>query len=91
MDATPEHEPREATRRFRILPWLMGLFIAIALYVLSIGPARILVNRGTVPQSTFYAFYRPLGELYMRSTLVEHFIDWYGDLWTAKRQHSPGR
>lgn len=58
-----------------------GIFLLLALYVLSIGPVSKLAHTGHLSVDTLQ-FYQPIGTLYQQSPLARTFLTWYLDtLW----------
>lgn len=51
------------------------------LYLLSIGPALLLLNAGYLPGPAVGRFYYPLNWLSERSQLFDTTIGWYMELW----------
>ena len=65
---------------------LVALLIALPmLYILSSGPAILLVDTGLVPMAVVRVVYAPIGWLEHNSPACREFIQWYVGLW------SPGR
>lgn len=57
------------------------LFGVLLLYVLSIGPARRLVNNGHISVETADKVNFPVMWIYHRSETFKSVLDWYGRLW----------
>jgi len=56
----------------------------ILAYLLSIGPARMLLSRNhrdTTPPQWVVDFYAPLEYAYDHSQPIANAFDWYSDLW----------
>lgn len=51
------------------------------LYVLSLGPAVMLLERGRVDAEFWNWFYGPLRWLYDQAEFIQPFLDWYVELW----------
>jgi hypothetical protein len=61
--------------------WLLGTFLVIVLYILSIGPATLLYSRRAISLKAYAITYRPLVALARKVPPVERAIDWYVGLW----------
>jgi hypothetical protein len=61
--------------------WGTALMVAVALafYVLSLGPAAWIVN--ATGQRWIFAFYMPLMLVEAVCSPLEHALDWYANLW----------
>jgi hypothetical protein len=56
-----------------------GLFLVLALYVLSVGPATRLAVSGHLPRKFVQTFYQPLA--IVNGTRLESLRLWYMQLW----------
>lgn len=68
------------------LGWQLPLIVygVFVLYVLSIGPAEMLLNTVELPNAVLEfadAFYRPLGYLQETFPPMAAFMEWYLELW----------
>ncbi len=77
-------ESPPAARRSRLLETALLLFVGLALYVLSIGPANALHARGALGDWSSFVerFYVPLGFAYERVPVVKVAIDAWMELWS---------
>ena len=66
-----------------------GLIVALAvlllpvLYVLSIGPVAMIVEKMGIDRDPFQAFYAPVVWLYDH-TFLEQPLEWYVSLWGVR-------
>ena len=66
------------------MAWMIWLFTAIVVYVLSTGPVEGLEKKGLVPAGAADAIYAPLGFLCDHIPAVQRFFVWYVErLWKA--------
>jgi hypothetical protein len=65
----------------RSLFWIAAPFIALALYVLSTGPASWMRDAGYLSDAHFKIAYAPLMFLCYEFSPVGKFFDWYCKLW----------
>ncbi|HSU54945.1 MAG TPA: hypothetical protein VLT36_12880 [Candidatus Dormibacteraeota bacterium] len=65
---------------FGLFRWVLGLGLALVLYVLSVAPAVKLCT-GTSLAGPLTVFYLPLRVLHDRVPFVSRFYDWYFHLW----------
>ena len=72
----------EKPRRSRAITWLtIALVVAPFLYVLSIGPAIWLLDRGLISKRPFETVYFPLARLADKYPAFKSTIEWYADFW----------
>jgi hypothetical protein len=64
--------------------WLLGLFIALLLYVLSVGPANRLEQAGLISQPLVAIIYAPIIRLSLTCNAADHVYMWYLHLWGVK-------
>jgi hypothetical protein len=61
--------------------WIVWLFLALVIYVLSVGPVAKLNQTGLVPDSAEVLYY-PLRVVCDCIPVFDRFIDWYlSDVW----------
>lgn len=78
----PYRPPRHPFR------WL-GVVLALAfLYVVSVGPAAALNERGVIPRAFMDAAYKPLTSLAEASRPAKRLLWWYLDLWISARPNT---
>ena len=88
--ATPEPEP--AIHHGPSLPWLAWLFVALLLYVLSIGPVAKACDHYHLPvkhpqaQKVLETIYRPLTILAANWQPATRLLVWYLRVWRVPVQ-----
>ncbi len=83
MNKPPSDDKRKRTGCGPIVAVALLLFIlAVVGYVLSIGPAAYLVDRGIVEEEPLVYFYLPLIGLAEVCHPFEQGIEFYLNLWT---------
>jgi hypothetical protein len=63
-------------------PWLIVLLPVV--YVLSIGPVAKMSEAGLIAEATCRVIYAPLIILDRHVPGVEHFLDWYMQMWGVR-------
>jgi len=63
-----------------LLFWFVWLFMALVVYVASIGPVAKLNQAGLIPDGV-KVIYAPLGWVADRVPLMDRFIEWYFHIW----------
>jgi hypothetical protein len=61
-----------------LLVWIVGL---LAAYVLSAGPAGLLVDKGVLPENNVKPLYAPLAWISWNFPAVSGVFRWYEHLW----------
>lgn len=81
---TPMPEPRKAD--WTIVAAVVLLLVVVvlpALYVLSIGPAEVLVNKGYLSTATAQTIYYPILIFCQRNDAIGELMESYVSLWTS--------
>ena len=63
------------------------LFLVPLLYILSCGPAVILINRGYLSQDGFQVVYYPLDLAARSSRPIRESLEWYTRLWALRERN----
>jgi hypothetical protein len=90
----PEEEwddPYPKKKSMPWLNWLMGIFLVVVFYVLSIGPAIVLMDKRLLPKSV-EIIYVPLVRFCLQCPPAERVVQWYIDLWdhvSSKKTRHP--
>ncbi|MBA4149745.1 MAG: hypothetical protein H0X66_16655 [Verrucomicrobia bacterium] len=61
--------------------WIAGIFIALLVYVFSIGPATLLASKGIISMNVWETVYGPLIALAAQFPTVDGLFNWYIGLW----------
>ena len=80
-EAGAEEMPQPERNRDGMPHWALFLVALPMLYVLSTGPAALIVKKTGLPAEHFRTFYAPLAWLH-KHTALRHPLDWYVKLWT---------
>jgi hypothetical protein len=82
--SVPVSDETESQGR-RLGVWALWLFVALAIYVLSVGPAEKLARAGAFPR-WMLVVYSPLGFASEQCPPVRRALEWYvHDLWGVPR------
>jgi hypothetical protein len=86
VDEKPEIAPQEETGKHLNWQWFVLLPVVMAvLYVLSLGPVIMLVDKGRISgTSSLEAFYHPLERAYRR-TIFHKPLGMYLHLWVPRK------
>ncbi len=60
---------------------MFALVLLPLLYVLSVGPVVMMVDRGGMDREFWTWFYAPLEWLHSHVEFVRPFLEWYIELW----------
>ena len=71
--------------------WLLSVFAALAIYVLSVGPAMRYFMLGSFrpPPHVLRTVYTPLTLLGQKIPTVQQSFNWYVDLWLPEPAPTP--
>ena len=81
MDEERDDSGPTRVRPIKTWPIAVPLVVVPMVYVLSMGPAVLLRNRGFITQDSFLWFYAPVVWLDSRSAYVNLALEWYLQLW----------
>ena len=82
---TRPRSERRSTRPAIVLAVVLLLLLLLlpVLYVLSIGPAALMVTSGVIGLAAYEGFYDPLDWLAMRSDWFDYAINSYIEAWSG--------
>lgn len=75
----PWEDPFPSKRPSR---WFVRPIVLLIFYVLSVGPACILVKKGYMTKATLRKIYFPIAYLCEASPATGRFVEGYANLWT---------
>jgi hypothetical protein len=74
VEAQTDSKHQSTATRFLLLP------IFLVVYLLSIGPAAKLTDKGVLPMPVFMTLYSPIIRLCEVSSATNRLVTWYVDL-----------
>ena len=84
MEENENQGGEEARHGGGVLRWVWIVGGVLVLYVLSVGPAARLSQKGVISDNVGAAVYAPVRFLYDSWKPARAFIDWYFGVWGVK-------